>query len=52
MKKDKFIEIFISVAIIVACMAALIAFGYFIYWVISNPNIPDWFKYRFMFGRR
>lgn len=52
MKKDKFIEIFIIVAIVALCVTALIALGYFIYWVITNPNIPDWLKYGLMFGRK
>lgn len=52
MNKGKIIDIIIGAAIIVACIAALIAFGYFNYWVISNPNIPDWFKYGLLFGRK
>lgn len=52
MKKDKFIEIFFAVAIVVLCVAALIALVYFSCWVVTNPNIPDWFKYGLIFGRR
>ncbi len=52
MKKDKFIEIFITVVIIVLFVAALIALGCYRWWVITNPNIPDWLKYGIMFGRK
>lgn len=52
MKKDKFIEIFITIVIVVLCVSALIIFGYYSWWVITNPNIPEWLKYGFMFGRK
>ena len=52
MKKDKFIEIFIIVAIVALCVTALMALGYFNYWVATNPNIPDWLKYGLMFSRK
>ena len=52
MRKDKFIEIFITVSIVVLFISALIAFGYYSWWIITNPNIPDWLKYGLMFGRK
>lgn len=52
LKKDKFFEIFITVAIVAFCASALIALGWYSWWMVTNPDIPDWFKYRIMFGRR
>lgn len=52
MKKDKFIEIIFIVAFVALCVFVLIGLGYYSWWVITNPNIPDWLKYGLMFGRK
>ena len=44
-RKDDVADNILAIVIILLCIGGLVAFGYFNYWIITSPNIPDCVKW-------